>query len=318
MDEIRAAGVVLWRAGPDGVEIAVAHRPYYDDWSFPKGKVEDGEHVVVAAVRETVEETGVTPHLGRRLTTCRYTVRGRPKRVDYWAAEADGAAFAANDEVDALDWLPPAEAERRLSYPADAALLREFTAGPARTVPLVIVRHGSAGDKRTWRGADELRPLDERGRAEAVALADPLAAFLPPPIPTPGVPPGAPGGLPEGAAPGAGGGVRVVSSATARCVETLLPFARRTGASITTDPVVTVGSGDAETGAALLVRLADARRPAVVCTHGELLTGMLPGLCAALGVPPPQDPALVKGGFWVVHLDAASGGAVGLERHAGR
>ncbi|POM25932.1 CTP pyrophosphohydrolase [Actinomadura rubteroloni] len=283
MDEIRAAGVVLWRDGPDGAEIAVVHRPRYDDWSFPKGKVEPGEHVVTTAVRETIEETGVVPVLGRRLPTQRYTVSGRPKRVDYWAAEADGSSFVPNDEVDALDWLPPGEAARRLSYPVDADLLGAFLDGPRRTRPLLIVRHGSAGDKRTFPGPDDLRPLDDLGRDEAVALAGPLAAFGP---------------------------SRLISSATARCVETLLPLARATGMPVVTAAAVTVGA-DVDAGTAFLLALAE---PAAVCTHGESLTKMVDGLCRALGADVPDDTSLPKGGFWAVHL--TPDGVAGLERHS--
>src|SRR5580700_5286457 len=86
--EIRAAGAVLWRPGPVGPQVALVHRPKYDDWSLPKGKTEPGEHVLLTAVREVAEETGIRVILGRRLPATHYTVRGRPKVVDYWAAKA--------------------------------------------------------------------------------------------------------------------------------------------------------------------------------------------------------------------------------------
>ena len=84
--EIHAAGAVMWRAGEEGIETALVHRPRYDDWSFPKGKAFAGEHVLLTAVREVAEETGIRVALGRRLATTQYPTSGGPKRVDYWAA----------------------------------------------------------------------------------------------------------------------------------------------------------------------------------------------------------------------------------------
>ncbi|GLW66101.1 putative hydrolase MutT/NUDIX [Actinomadura rubrobrunea] len=301
---IRAAGAVLWRPGgrrgPGGgdhaPEVALIHRPRYDDWSFPKGKLKRGEHPLRGAIREIEEETGVVARLGRRLPTRTYPKNGRLKHVDYWAARAVAStAFTPNDEVDALVWLPVDEAERRLSYPLDAELLREFAAGPLQTRPLVILRHAAAGDKRSWSGPDELRPLDGPGRAQAVALADLLFAY----------------------GPG-----RLVSSATARCVETLLPYARRTGAQVVTEPAFTIGDTDARRACARLLDLAaaPAAEPLVVCTHGEIVSDLLTALCRELGAKEPDDPALDKGAFWALHVsepdDDATPTLAALERHS--
>ena len=93
--EIRAAGAVLWRPGADGPEVALVHRRRYDDWSLPKGKSLPGEHVLLTAVREVAEETGVRVVLGPRLPSTHYQQHGnRPKTVDYWAAKAAGGAPA--------------------------------------------------------------------------------------------------------------------------------------------------------------------------------------------------------------------------------
>jgi 8-oxo-dGTP diphosphatase len=133
--EIRAAGVVLWRRAPphgDGIEIALVHRPRYDDWSLPKGKLKRGEEFTAAALREAREETGLECELGAALPSIRYPVDGRPKEVRYWAAEAAAGAFAANLEVDRMLWLPPPAARSRLSYDHDRplvdALLHTLTA----------------------------------------------------------------------------------------------------------------------------------------------------------------------------------------------
>ncbi|MGC4953689.1 NUDIX domain-containing protein [Actinomadura citrea] len=284
-DVIRAAGALLWRDGP---EFALIHRPRHDDWSLPKGKVDPGEHVLRAAVREIEEETGVVPRLGRRLPTVSYPIGTRTKRVDYWAARPVAvSAFTPNEEVDELVWLPAEEAEARLSYRHDADLLREFLRGPLHTAPLVILRHAQAGEKRAWREADELRPLDEAGRAEAADLAALLLSYGP---------------------------LRTVSSATARCLETVLPYARRVRVPVETEAAFTVGETNPDQAVERLLSMAGT--PALVSTHGEIVSELIAGLCRKLGEKVPDDTTLDKAEFWTVHL--AGGTLAALERHTPR
>ncbi|GLV74863.1 NUDIX hydrolase [Streptomyces hygroscopicus] len=123
---ILAAGCVLWRrsAQGGGVEVAVVHRPRYDDWSHPKGKLEHGEDALLGAVREVAEETGMSCASGAALPTLHYVTKGRPKEVRYWAAEAVGdEPFVPNSEVDRLLWLSPDEARARLTYDHDRILV---------------------------------------------------------------------------------------------------------------------------------------------------------------------------------------------------
>src|SRR5260370_13519249 len=178
--EIRAAGAVLWGPAGRGRGVALVQRRRYDDWSFPKGKRERGEHVLLTAVREVAEETGVQVILGRPLPAALYERDGRPKRVDYWAgrpAVGGWASFRPSDEVDELAWLPVRSARGRLSYPHDAAMLDEFAARPADTAPFVLLRHASAGAKDAWPGDDRDRPLDAPRAAESECLARLLACF---------------------------------------------------------------------------------------------------------------------------------------------
>jgi 8-oxo-dGTP diphosphatase len=125
MDVVKAAGVVLWRRSGVGrdIELALVHRPKYDDWSFPKGKLEPGERHREAALREAFEETGMTVLLGQRLPTQHYLFRDRIKRVRYWSATRLTGRFTANREVDELRWLPAAEARAALSYEHDRSLV---------------------------------------------------------------------------------------------------------------------------------------------------------------------------------------------------
>ncbi|AXL89937.1 hydrolase [Streptomyces sp. CB09001] len=133
---IRAAGCLLWRRSlsGDGIELALVYRPKWADWSHPKGKLKHNESALEGALREVLEETGMTCEPGPELPTARYLVDGRPKEVRYWAAEATGGAFVPNREVSRLLWLSPAAARHRLTQKLDKelvdALLGALTPGP--------------------------------------------------------------------------------------------------------------------------------------------------------------------------------------------
>ncbi|MFC5722596.1 NUDIX hydrolase [Streptomyces gamaensis] len=120
---IRAAGCVLWRRGHGGLEIALVHRPKYDDWSHPKGKLKRGEDPLTGAVREVREETGMECAIGTELPTASYAVAGGLKQVSYWEARATGGTFAPNREVDRLTWLPPTAARATLTHDRDRHLV---------------------------------------------------------------------------------------------------------------------------------------------------------------------------------------------------
>jgi 8-oxo-(d)GTP phosphatase len=281
--EVRAAGAVLWRRAGRGAQVAIIHRPKYDDWSFPKGKLEAGEHVLLAAVREVQEETGLVVTLGRPLPPVRYLNAGVPKRVDYWLAQVPATApeFTANNEVDQLVWLAASSAAARLSYARDSETLGEFRDGALHTSPLILMRHASAGSKSAWRKDDAARPLDSRGKKDARSLAGLLRCF---------------------------GTGRVLTAPAVRCVATVRPYATAIGARPEVEPAFELAARarDLESSmeqaakAAALVAADD--RPAVICGHRENLPLILEEACAVLGAKPPDGHPLPPGGFWVLHI----------------
>ncbi|WP_171110500.1 MULTISPECIES: NUDIX hydrolase [Streptomyces] len=127
---VQAAGCVLWRRSPvdGGLEICLVHRPKYDDWSHPKGKLKRDETPLAGALREVEEETGYTATPGAELPTLHYLANGRPKQVRYWAAEATSGGFTPSTEVDRILWLPPTAARPRLTHPRDRELVDELLA----------------------------------------------------------------------------------------------------------------------------------------------------------------------------------------------
>lgn len=182
---IRAAGTVPWRLGSDGLEVALVHRPAYNDWSWPKGKLEPGEMWPVAAVRETREEMGLHVRLNAPLPDATYGVpnngKPRPKIVKYWAARVVGGNGKLLHEVDEVRWLPPKKASKLLTYDHDNeqldVMVARFEAGTLDTAPLMFVRHALAVPRKQWKKRDQLRPLNADGAVQAKALAHLLTAY---------------------------------------------------------------------------------------------------------------------------------------------
>ncbi|MDF5754823.1 NUDIX hydrolase [Spongiactinospora sp. TRM90649] len=287
-DMIRAAGAVVWRGDESDPEVVLVHRPRYDDWSFPKGKLKAGEHVIAGALREVSEETGIDAVLGRALPPIHYLKNGRLKRVDYWAAQADGGpGFEVTEEVDAMAWLRVEEARRRLTYEWDAGLLRGLRAAPLTTVPLIFVRHALAGSRQEWPGDDDERPLDDDGVAQAAGLAEALTGFRPEVL---------------------------ISSPSRRCVQTLEPYAERHGLPIRQEPALAETAHDPAGALRLALDVLDAERPAVLCGHGKTLPELITAVWRRRHTAPSRDTHLRKGAFAVLHHCA--GQIVSLERYS--
>src|SRR6266702_4337917 len=175
-----AAGAAIWRNAADpaeDAEVLLVHRPKYDDWSLPKGKSDPDEHILLTAVREVWEETCVRPVLGPRLPTVEYISWGLPKRVSYWAAFGDRVEAMPGNEIDAVSWLPLGQAREQLAGTHDAPVISAFR--PLETVPLILVRHASAGRRADWPGDACLAPYGRSADfSSRTGLADSLQRLL--------------------------------------------------------------------------------------------------------------------------------------------
>lgn len=276
-EAVLAAGAVLWRASDDGgePEVAVIHRPRYDDWSLPKGKVEVGESEPLTAVREVHEETGYFAELGRRLTTVSYTAEKQGiKKVRYWAARILEGEFTPNDEVDELKWLPVSAAIKQLQYADDRKVLRRFAKLPADTKTILIVRHGTAGRKSRYKGDDRMRPLDKRGRAQAESLVGQLLAF---------------------------GADTLYAADRTRCHQTIEPLADELGVPISNEPLLTeeAYADDRKAARRRILEIAAADGTPVICTQGKVIPDLVDWWCDRDGVRRDKSRNR-KGSTWVM------------------
>jgi 8-oxo-dGTP pyrophosphatase MutT (NUDIX family)/phosphohistidine phosphatase SixA len=247
--EVVAAGAVVTRKGPEGREVLLVHRPKYDDWSFPKGKQDPGEHVAATAVREVVEETGVEIRLGRPLRPQLYPVSGgRSKKVHYWVGHVIGdddvSTYETNDEVDDLGWFLADAAAERLTYLDDIDLLTQFRERRRTTSTLIVLRHAKALKRGAWDGPDPQRPLAELGEAQARALVPLLHAY---------------------------GVARVLTSSSTRCAQSVGPYADAQLLSVREVDALSEELYDEEAAGHLLADLMSTPGPSVLCSHRPVL-----------------------------------------------
>lgn len=244
---VRAAGGIVVRGASDAVEIALVHRPSYDDWSLPKGKEEPGEEPHHTALREVGEETGVLCHIVGHAGVKRYQVSAGMKEVEYFLMRPHRIVERTHtDEVDDVRWAPWAEAPAILTYDLDRSLLGEVDIGRAAAASsLHLIRHAAAGDRHRWDGSDEIRPLSAKGSRQADGLAGALA----------------------------GTGIsRVLSSPYLRCTETVEPLAAALGVEVESHADLAEGSHP-EAIARLLAEVGGTS--IVVCSHGDVIPDAL-------------------------------------------
>ncbi|MBE7953656.1 NUDIX domain-containing protein [Microbacterium oxydans] len=303
---VYAAGAVVWRLVDGKLRILLIHRTKYRDVTLPKGKVDPGEMLAETAVREVHEETGIRVSLGVSVGVSRYLLASQKQKVvHYWAAEATDVAirestFVPNREIAALEWVSVKKARARLSYPVDLEILDFFAKlvddGVLRTFPVIALRHAKATARSEWDGSDASRPLTDRGRKQAKSIVGPLRAF---------------------------GVRRIVSSDAVRCVETVTPLARALDRKIVKTEKISQDAwedGDSDLRSVVGRRIR-AGKPAVVCSHGPVLPGLLSEIALATGtiqgsyLSSASD--LEPAAFSVVHLSATNPGSgiIAIETH---
>jgi 8-oxo-dGTP pyrophosphatase MutT (NUDIX family)/phosphohistidine phosphatase SixA len=283
-----AAGAVVWQRSPSGeAEVAVIHRPRYDDWSLPKGKAHAGEALPLTAVREVVEETGQTVTLGPRLGTTSYPVPAGEKVVHYWLAHARGGDFRPGDEVDELRWLPVPKALELLSHPHDQTLLAGIDSWTAVTATVLLVRHGDAGERDAWQGDDDLRPLTAAGHRQAKVLRALLPLF---------------------------GARRVYSASPLRCRQSVEGLAADLGVPTVVETPLSEDRyvADPPAGLRRLLEIAvEPGGPAVVCSQGGVIPDLVRKLAESAGLEP-LDATSRKGSFWALFFGNGSSASPAL------
>ncbi|RZT28749.1 8-oxo-dGTP diphosphatase [Kribbella sp. VKM Ac-2569] len=269
-----AAGGVVWRERRGTRQVLLVHRPRYDDWSLPKGKLNAHEHVLLGARREIEEETGLQVVLGPPLGVQRYPIRKNggttQKLVHYWSAvPVNGSEFEPNDEVDQVSWLPVDKARGKLSYPRDVDILDALGQAVPVVATVVVLRHAEALKRKDWDGKDTLRPLTSDGTAVAQRMTGVLAAL---------------------------GANRIISSDAERCAATVAPYAASLGRHIHLWPEISERGYDAAPDGlrGLAERVWKPGKVTVVCSHRPVL----PALARELGL---KVGKFSTGAFLVAH-----------------
>jgi 8-oxo-dGTP pyrophosphatase MutT (NUDIX family)/phosphohistidine phosphatase SixA len=303
---IYASGAVCWRLDAGKVKVLVIHRGQRNDVSLPKGKVEPGETLPETAVREVLEETGLSIDLGVPLGVTSYTMpNNRDKVVYYWAAEVSpevlaAGAFQPGDEVEGCEWLSLRKAKKALTYERDVEVLERFQLlvdqGVSRTFPIIALRHAKTIPGSEFSGPDALRPLTHRGRTEANVIVPSLRAFGPDVI---------------------------VSSTARRCIETVTPFAESSELRIRSTDLISQdafedGSSDVRAVVSKRVRKL---KSAIICAHGPVLPEIVREVSLAAGgsrqASLSRASDLPVAGFSVLHLsiDQPGTGIIAIETH---
>ena len=292
---VYAAGALCWRELNGELLLALVHRGRYNDWSWPKGKVDPGETLPQTAVREIAEETGLSIKLGQRIHISNYIMpNGAHKEVHYWVARVSDAdvarsKFKPDEEVAEVRWVNVAEARRLMTYEYDHEVLDKlvarYEAGLLRTKPIIVLRHAKATLRADWVGEEVKRPLTLGGEAEATKIAPTLAAF---------------------------NVKRVYTSPWRRCHQTVEPYSQRRGLKIIERSQLSEmgeAKGPQRTRKLIDNIIADGRA-SVLCTHRPALPTILDAL-ATYGsandeIQLHQARALQPGEMMVVHLTQLS------------
>jgi len=274
---IVAAGGVVWRRDLNGeVEVLLVHRPRYDDWSLPKGKLEEGEALISCAYREVLEETGLSIKLGPYVGSVEYFVPDGLKHVAYWSASLieDNSSFHPNDEVDQIIWLDLESAVLKATRDSDKSILERFGVTPYDSSALIMLRHGKALERAEWQGEDEDRPLQLVGQLQAKRMLSLYQVF----------------GLEE-----------IHTSDAVRCLDTVAQMAK----SLKLTPVITNAVSEytykksKEKAIEYAKELIKRNKQVILCSHNPVLPRMMEKLTKKINFDYP-DNKLLPGEAWVL------------------
>jgi 8-oxo-dGTP diphosphatase len=277
-DVIMAAGAVVWRRNPEGkIEVAVIHRPAYDDWTLPKGKVEGSETLIACAFREIEEETGLKTRFGPYLGDTFYEVNGVPKVVRYWSAQViagDDQSFDRS-EVDELLWLPPKKTLEKLTIKDDRQIVKSFLKVKRDTTPLILLRHARALDRKEWSGDDGDRPLTEDGHRQVRKLMETLPPF----------------------------GLTIIHTSDAiRCLDTARPIAQTLGVELVVSAKLSEYEyhRDKTSAEKYIKQLFQLDQAVLICGHNPMLTKIIKKMARRLDMYN-GDFSLGKGDAFILH-----------------
>lgn len=302
--DVLAAGALCWRIHRGALQVLIIHRPRYDDWSFPKGKLDDGETLPECAVREVAEEINVKVRLGVPLPITRYDVtkstkkgpQVRSKGVWYWAAEIiEGTPRPDGEETDEVSWVAPERARELLTNRGDVLpldeLIRLHEVRSLRTVPFIVLRHARAKPRSSWSKPESERPLAATGKRQAKAVERLLSAWRP---------------------------RHLHCSPWRRCAETIAPYVKKHRHRIKYRKPLTEKRArqDPDRTTARVRKQLEWAQPSLVCTHRPVLPLVLNELSRWLSHPslgevlPWGDPHLKPGAIIVGQQAVDRGGDV--------
>ena len=274
---ILAAGALVWRKSKEKkIEIAVIHRPKYNDWTIPKGKVELNESSIACAYREVIEETSIETEFGMYLGEVKYQSLDGPKQVSFWSAQVvKENIFTPNSEVDEIKWVEAAKAAKFLSLESDKEILSKFNKLKYESKPLVLLRHAKALSRDEWQGDDDDRPLDSLGQMQAKRLLSIYQAF----------------NLEQ-----------IHTSDAIRCYDTVEPMAKALGLrlEVSNNLSESVFKKDKEDAFDYARDLIKSDKRALLCSHNPILPKVLNKLTKKSDVESDEE-KLYPADAWVIH-----------------
>jgi len=273
-----AAGAVVWRKEIDGsISVSLVHRPRYDDWSLPKGKIEPGETLISCAYREVMEETNLPVNLGPYIGETEYFVADGLKQVHYWSARVDDTqySFKANDEVDQMAWFSPTEAIDKATRESDREILAKFIDSPYDSSVFVMLRHAKALARQEWQGDDDDRPLDLTGQLQAKRMLSIYQVF----------------GLKE-----------IYTSDAVRCFDTVATLAKSLKIDVQVAQEISeyTFKKNKEKSRDFVKELIKKNETLLICSHNPVLPKMLEKLTKKVDIEY-EGSKLLPGEAWVLH-----------------